>query len=183
MGGNSAPAPRRAADPDLGSARRRSIAGVPAVLFVLLLFVYPLSEIVALGFRAPGGGFSLQQYEAILTSPLYQRVIMKTLWLSASVTLIDVLLAYPLAVALSWSRGWTRGLILIAIMAPFWTNLLVRAYGWIVLLHPGGLVNQGLMAAGLTDRPIEMVHQTSGVLIGMTQIMLPYMVLPIASQI
>lgn len=167
-------------DPDLLPARRRAALVLPGLLVVLLLFVYPLLTLVGSSF-SDGGALSLVHYARIVNTPVYTHVLLKTFWISAAVTLFCFLLGYPLGFAIAHSRGVVRALLLTAVLMPFWTNLLVRAYGWIVTLHPSGLVNSLLMGAGLVDEPLALVYNTTGTLIGMTQIMLPYMALPVAA--
>ncbi|HXP75828.1 MAG TPA: ABC transporter permease [Stellaceae bacterium] len=174
---------RRYADPDRRRLTRRGLLGLPALLFVGVFLLYPLALLIETSFQAKTGEWSLEQYARIATTPVYGLIVWKTAWIAGLVTLIDFLVGYPFAVALSRARGWWRLVLLAAILMPFWTNLLVRAYGWIVILHPNGLVNMLLIRLGLISEPIELVQNTTGVLIGMVQIMLPYMVLPIAAQI
>ena len=162
---------------------RRGALGLPALLLVAIFLLYPLALLVEIGFHAKTGEWSLAQYERIATTPVYLLVLWKTAWVAGLVTIIDLLVGYPFAVALSRARGWWRLLLLAAVLMPFWTNLLVRTYGWIVVLHPNGLLNSILLSLGVVSEPIELVQNTIGVLIGMTQIMLPFMVLPIAAQI
>lgn len=173
---------RRAGDPDRRPALRRGLLGLPGLLFVAIFLIYPLSLLVELSFETRTG-WGLDHYARLLNTPVYRQVLWRTVWMSALVTGLDFVLGYPLAVALVRATGFARPLILIAILMPFWTNLLVRAYGWIVVLHPNGLINSSLLALGLISEPLSLVHNTTGVLIGMTQIMLPYMVIPIAAQI
>jgi ABC-type spermidine/putrescine transport system permease subunit I len=174
---------RRQGDPDRRQALRRGLLGLPAVIVIASLLLYPLAMLVALGFQGKTGEVGLEQYIRVATTPVYGLVLWRTAWIAALVTLINFLIGYPFAVALSRARGAWRSLLLLAVMMPFWTNLLVRAYGWIVVLHPNGLVNTALLSLGLNTEPVELVQNTTGVLIGMSQIMLPYMVLPIAAQI
>jgi len=162
---------------------RRGALGLPALLLVAIFLLYPLALLVEIGFHAKTGEWSLAQYERIATTPVYLLVLWKTAWVAGLVTIIDLFVGYPFAVALSRARGWWRLLLLAAVLMPFWTNLLVRTYGWIVVLHPNGLLNSILLSLGVVSEPIELVQNTIGVLIGMTQIMLPFMVLPIAAQI
>jgi putative spermidine/putrescine transport system permease protein len=169
-------------DPDLRPALRRGLLGAPGLLFILVFFLYPLVLLVELSFQGKAG-WSAEHYLRIFNTPVYSQILWKTAWISATVTLINFVIAYPLAVALARAKGWVRIVLLISILMPFWTNLLVRAYGWIVVLHPRGLINTILDGLGLISEPLAIVHNTTGVLIGMTQIMLPYMVLPIAAQI
>ncbi|HTS93972.1 MAG TPA: ABC transporter permease [Stellaceae bacterium] len=170
-------------DPDRLRLMRRGALGIPALLLVAVFLLYPLALLVELGFHAKTGEWSLAQYERIATTPIYLLVLWKTAWVAGLVTCIDLLIGYPFAVALSRARGWWRLFLLAAVLMPFWTNLLVRTYGWIVVLHPNGLLNSILLGLGVVSEPIELVQNTIGVLIGMTQIMLPFMVLPIAAQI
>lgn len=149
--------------------------------FVLLagMFVLPVGQLLATSFGDPEGAFV--HYERILTQPGYLRVVLRTLTLSAATAGLCLVLGYPLAYQLNRAKGAARALILLCILIPFWTNLLVRSYGWIVLLNPQGVVNSLLRRLGLIDGALPLVYNTTGVLIGMTQIMLPYMVLPLAA--
>jgi putative spermidine/putrescine transport system permease protein len=170
-------------DPDRRRLTRVGLLGLPALLFVAIFLLYPLALLIETSFHAKTGDWSLEQYQRIATTPVYGLVLWKTAWVAGLVTLIDFIVGYPFAVALTRARGWWRLVLLAAVLMPFWTNLLVRTYGWIVVLHPSGLLNTLLLRLGLISEPIELVQNTAGVLIGMTQIMLPYMVLPIAAQI
>jgi len=168
-------------DPDAASARKRAALVLPALVFILVLFVYPLLSLIGTSFDDHGGGLSLAQYSRAIGTPVYTKILVKTLWVSAAVTALCFSLGYPLAYALSTARGLLKSALLFAVLMPFWTNLLVRAYGWIVALHPHGLVNSALLATGLIREPIPLVYNTTGMLIGMTQIMLPYMTLPLSA--
>jgi putative spermidine/putrescine transport system permease protein len=149
--------------------------------FVLLagLFVLPVGLLLATSFGDPAGAFV--HYERILAEPGYLRVVVRTLTLSTATAVLCLLLGYPLAYQLNRAKGAARVLILLCILIPFWTNLLVRSYGWIILLNPEGVINSMLRRWGLIDGALPLVYSTTGVLIGMTQIMLPYMVLPLAA--
>ena len=180
-GRENAPAAQR--DPDRRRLTRVGLLGLPALLFVAIFLLYPLALLIETSFHAKTGDWSLEQYQRIATTPVYGLVLWKTAWVAGLVTIIDFIVGYPFAVALTGARGWWRLVLIAAVLMPFWTNLLVRTYGWIVVLHPSGLLNTVLLRLGLVSEPIELVQNTAGVLIGMTQIMLPYMVLPIAAQI
>lgn len=173
---------RSGQDPDLRPALRRGLLGSPGLLFIILFLLYPLVLLIELSFQTKAG-FGFDHYARLINTPVYAQILWKTAWISAVVTVLDFLIGYPLAVALARATGWARSLLLVAILMPFWTNLLVRAYGWIVVLHPRGMINTVLTSVGAVTEPLALVHNTTGVFIGMTQIMLPYMVLPIAAQI
>lgn len=114
-------------------------------------------------------------------SSIYRTIFARTLWMSAVVTLITLLLAYPLAYWLSTMPERRANLLMILVLIPFWTSILVRVAAWIVLLQSEGLVNKALMLAGLTQSPLELVFNRVGVYISMTHILLPFMILPLYS--
>ncbi|MEN2674350.1 ABC transporter permease [Herbaspirillum huttiense] len=114
-------------------------------------------------------------------SAIYRTIFGRTLWMSAVVTLITLLLAYPLAYWLSTMPERRANLLMILVLIPFWTSILVRVAAWIVLLQSEGLVNKALMLAGLTQSPLELVFNRVGVYISMTHILLPFMILPLYS--
>lgn len=152
---------------------------LPAVLLLAAFFLWPVSELVARSFRDPAGTWI--HYQRIWEVPAYLRILNRTLVISAMTTLICVVLAYPLAYRLVTASAMGRAVILVCVLIPFWTNLLVRSYGWIVMLNPQGVINSALTGLGLIDEPLRLVYNTTGVLIGMSQIMLPFMILPIAA--
>jgi putative spermidine/putrescine transport system permease protein len=114
-------------------------------------------------------------------SAIYRTIFGRTLWMSAVVTLITLLLAYPLAYWLSTMPERRANLLMILVLIPFWTSILVRVAAWIVLLQSEGLVNKALLLAGLTQSPLELVFNRVGVYISMTHILLPFMILPLYS--
>lgn len=114
-------------------------------------------------------------------SSIYRTIFGRTLWMSAVVTFITLLLAYPLAYWLSTMPERRANLLMILVLIPFWTSILVRVAAWIVLLQSEGLVNKALMLAGLTQSPLELVFNRVGVYISMTHILLPFMILPLYS--
>src|SRR5262249_33679125 len=127
------------------------------------------------------GGFVARHYVRLFTVSAYTKVALNTLRMALAVSGICLVIGFPLAYKIATSAGFWRNLLIIAVLMPFWTSVLVRSYGWMVILHPNGILNSALSAAGLISDPLELVHNTTGVLIGMTQIMLPYMVLPLAA--
>lgn len=112
---------------------------------------------------------------------IYLDVFGRTLWMSAVVTLLCLLLAYPLAYLLANLPTRRANLLMICVLLPFWTSVLVRVAAWIVLLQSGGLINSALMALGITHEPLQLVFNRVGVYIAMVHILLPFMILPIYS--
>ena len=103
----------------------------------------------------------------------------QTLKISAIVTVLTILLGYPVAYLLSNLRQAAVNRLLILILLPFWTSLLVRTYAWTVLLQNRGVINSTLMEAGIIERPLPLIFNEQSVVIGTTHIMLPFMILPI----
>jgi ABC-type spermidine/putrescine transport system permease subunit I len=161
-------------------ARRRAVGSaialsVPAMLLLLALFAVPLLRLLALS--VPGG--SLAAYQRALTNELYLRVIFETFKIAAIVTLLTLALGYPVAYVMATSdRAWQ--LVGVAfVLLPFWTSILVRTYAWMVILGRNGVVNRTLIGWGVIDRPLPLLNNLAGVLIGMVHVLLPYMILPV----
>ncbi len=110
---------------------------------------------------------------------VYVAVILRTLATSASVTVLCLLIGYPLAYMLASSSERDARWLMMLVLLPFWTSLLVRTTAWLVLLQSNGVVNSALRWLGVVSEPLELVHNRLGVLIAMTHILLPFVVLPI----
>jgi len=110
---------------------------------------------------------------------LYLDVLKRSLTIAGLVTVLCVLLGYPLAYWLSRQPARQANLLLILVLLPFWTSLIVRTASWIVLLQSGGLINNTLIDLGILDKPLQLVFNRAGVLISMTHILLPFLILPL----
>ena len=152
---------------------------LPAVLVLAVLFAYPLLGIVNRSvYKA---GYTLDMYRQIFRVPVYLQVILATFKVSALVTMVCLALGYPLAYVLATRRPRTAQLLMIIVVLPFFTSIIVRTYAWMVLLGRNGIVNQYLMALGFTDKPLLLLYNQGGVVIGMSYVLLPYMVLTVYS--
>ncbi|WP_028634434.1 ABC transporter permease [Pseudomonas parafulva] len=172
--GGTAAAPRRAS---LGQRWKGSRNLLPALLFLGLFFFAPLVGLLLRGVLEPTPG--LGNYEQLFANSAYARVLFNTFSVAGLVTLISVLLGFPLAWAITLvPKGWGRWLLNIVLLS-MWTSLLARTYSWLVLLQSSGVINKALMAIGIIDAPLEMVHNLTGVVIGMSYIMIPFIVLPL----
>jgi putative spermidine/putrescine transport system permease protein len=110
---------------------------------------------------------------------LYVDVLLRTLSIAGLVTVLCVLLGYPLAYWLSRQPARRANLLLIMVLLPFWTSLIVRTASWIVMLQSGGLINNVLIDLGIVQKPLQLVFNRTGVLISMTHILLPFLILPL----
>jgi putative spermidine/putrescine transport system permease protein len=152
---------------------------VPSILLITLVMVIPVGLLLMRGFTDPTPG--LQNFKDIFTQALYAKVALNTVAISASVTALTLLLGYPLAYIIAHSSASARKILMLVILVPLWTSLLVRSFAWMVLLQDNGLINDTLMAIGLISEPLALIYNRTGVLIAITQVMLPLMVLPLYS--
>ena len=151
---------------------------MPALLLLCVFFVVPVLRLVGLSFEAEG---TFDHYARIADRPVYMQVIQRTFLTSAATALLCAIIGYPVAYRLVHSSNRTRLVLLALILIPFWTNILVLCYGWLIVLSPQGTINSLLMGLGVVGSPVPLSGNIVGVLIGMVQTMLPYMVLPVAA--
>jgi putative spermidine/putrescine transport system permease protein len=151
----------------------------PSLLLLCGMFLIPLLMLISTSVY--DGNFTSRNYTRLFASPAYLKVSLNTFRMALAVTGITLVVGYPIAYRIASDRGFWRNFLIVVVLMPFWTSVLVRSYGWMVILYPNGILNSALDAAGLITEPLELVHNTTGVLIGMTQIMLPYMILPMAA--
>jgi len=150
---------------------------LPALLFYVLVYVYPLSRIAGWSFFDPG--FTLKFYRELFGEPTYFKALRNTLEISVLVTLISLLLGYPLAYLMTTTSPRARRVLQVLILIPFWTSVLVRTFAWLVILGRNGLVNRALVDLGVLDAPAKLLFNMVGVQIGMVQVLLPFMVFPL----
>lgn len=154
---------------------------VPAGFWLLVLLVLPTLLILELsllpGFRLgqTAGGYGLGNYLDIFR-PTYLQVIWRSIYFALGTTLLTILLGFPVAywIAIMSPQRW-RNLLLVAFVLPLWTSSLLRAYAWITILRPSGVLNSLLTAVGIPGQ--DWLNRTPAVFIGMAYSFLPYMVL------
>jgi putative spermidine/putrescine transport system permease protein len=118
-------------------------------------------------------GVSLAPYATLLTSPLYTKVLLTTLKLASIATVCALVLAYPIAFTLTVAGPRLRGAILLFVLIPYWVDIIVRSFSWLILLGDNGLINKTLIGLGLIGEPLSLLYSTFSVLVAMTQILLP----------
>jgi len=149
----------------------------PALLVILLLIVLPVGWLTWQSVYHDG--FTLEHYRRIFTEDIYWRSFALTFEISLAVTVLALLLGYPVAyLANAVPRAWST-LILALVVLPFWTSVLVRAYAWLVLLQRTGVINQLLHYLDVIGEPLALVHNPFGVVVATVHILLPFMVLPL----
>jgi putative spermidine/putrescine transport system permease protein len=160
---------------------------VPAIVVLFIVAVIPFGILLSLGFSdmvisrgaIVSQTFSLEHMQRALTDPLYWTTFQRSITLAASTTLICILLGFPVAYLYLIGGPWVRRAILILTIAPILTSGIVRTYAWIVILGGRGVVNTTLQQLGFIDAPIRIINTHWAVLIGMVQIHLPIMILPL----
>ena len=148
----------------------------PAVLFIAVLFVYPLLDVVVISFTDPT--LSLVHYREFFSSPLYSRVLWNTFWFAFMVTVICLLLGYPLAYVIVRYGGTLGFALLLVVAMSFWTSFLVRTYSWLVILGSKGPVTKLLAWVGFDPVP-QILFNSFATTLGMVHILIPYMILSI----
>jgi putative spermidine/putrescine transport system permease protein len=160
----------------------RPYVGVaPLLLFLGLLFIYPIADLLWLSFFDKMGEATTEHYRAVVAVPVWVNVMIITFRIAAWTTMFCVLAGYPVAYLLATAPESTRNRLIIWVMLPFWTSFLVRTFAWIVLLAQKGPVNRLAAALGLTDAPLELIYNFTGTMIGMVHALMPLAVLTMLS--
>ena len=150
---------------------------LPFIAAVVLLYLGPIANILWLSFTEPQPGLS--NYGRLFTSDSLVRIISTTLRICIITTLISVVLGYVVAYTIAHALARERRWMLTFVLISFWISVLVRTFSWLMLLGHNGLINNTMLAIGLTDSPVAFMRNELGVLIGMVQYMIPYAVLPL----
>ena len=149
----------------------------PALLLIGFVVLGPIGWLSSLSFVGPDGP-TLLHYERLI-HPSYKLTLITTFQLAFLVTAICLVLGFPVAYLAAQMPSRGASLVMLCVLFPFWTSLLVRTYAWLVILQRRGLVNTWLQGLGLIDEPLRLVYNFGGTVVGMTHIMLPFMVLPL----
>ena len=173
------------------SARRHlTVAGLlaPAVVLLVLFFAIPSIDLFRLSLahmdaqRAIHHDVSLVNYKNFATNPYFHRMVWGSVKLTVAVTALCLLLGYPAAYFMVRVRSTLSRTILYAIVvSPLLISVIVRSYGWVVLLANNGVINGTLLSLGLIDRPLRMLGTFGSVIVATVHVLLPFMMLPIAS--
>ena len=152
---------------------------VPALLLIVVAFTYPVFWLLLRSFSDPSWG--MQNYQVALGKGIYLKVLWNTISIAGTTTFFCLLIGYPVAYSMVHSSVLTRKLLIYVVLIPFWTSILVRTFAWIVLLQRNGLINDILLGIGVLQEPLDMIFNRLGVLLGMVQILLPFMIFPLFS--
>ncbi len=156
----------------------------PALVLFTVLLLVPLGLTAVLSFNVydptlgvKSGEFTLKHYTHLFTDSYYYGIFWRTFWISALVALIGVLIGTPEAYVLSRMRNPWRSILLLVVLAPLLVSVVVRAFGWSMLLGPEGLVNGLLGVFGIG--PVRILYTEAAIVIALVHVMLPFMVIPV----
>lgn len=163
-------------------ARSRGLWVLPLILLLGIFFAYPVLTLFRESVSGSGPmGLGLGGFQWFFESDAYRTILLRTFVVAATCTVICALIAYPYAYLMTITTPRLRRLLILLVLLPFWTSLMVRTYAWLVLLQESGPVKSLLGAIGLDG--VQLIRNPTGVLIGMAQILLPFMVLPLYNNI
>ena len=150
-------------------------------MIMLFLFAFlPLVTMLITSFQSDEtGSATLENYERFFSNVTYLKLTGKTIVMSLIVTLVSLIIAYPLAYIMAKKLKGLRNIILVLVIIPFFTNQLVRVYSWLIFLQDGGIFNNFLNLFGLCEDGMGILYTQSAVIIGLTHAFFPYMVVTI----
>jgi putative spermidine/putrescine transport system permease protein len=157
---------------------------LPASFIVVAVVLAPLVALFVgsiLDAQNARGAFTARNYTRFFLDPFFLGVLWRTYRIATIATLIAVVIGWPVAYQLSRTTGRARFYLTLVILVPLLISVVVRAYGWVVILGPDGLLNNTLQGLGLTDAPLPLLFNETAVIIGCVHTFLPLMILPIAS--
>ena len=170
-------------------ARRESVRGFalmsPTFLYALLLLAAPITVIVIFSFWTQtyldlDTTLTWKNYEEAWSKPIYRVLMLRSLVVSGLVTLLTVLLAYPIAYYISFQVKDRKALWILMITIPFWTSYLLRIFAWKVILGYNGVINSSLIELGLIAEPLDFIlHNVNAVVLTLSHAWVPFAVLPI----
>jgi len=154
---------------------------LPGLSVLFVFAIAPLFIMLYYSFQSddPAGGFSLEQYIRFFDRPFYLTLTWDTIKNSIYVTLISLVISYPLAYIMAKKLKGLKNIILVRLIIPFFTNQLVRVYAWLIFLQDGGVFESFLVSIGLIDGALGILYTRAAVVIGLVHAFFPYMVIAI----
>lgn len=192
---STAPLRQRASVLERRKAFAHFLGVTPALLAIGLFLVVPILIVIGYSLMEanPYGGvnkvFSVESYLSLLFerqmddslafTDSYLLIALRSIGIAGATTLITLIMGFPVAVWLAMQPPRRRGLLIFLITVPFWANLLIRTYAWILLLRTTGVINNSLLGLGLIDQPLQLLYTNGAVLLGLVYTYAPFVVLPI----
>jgi putative spermidine/putrescine transport system permease protein len=163
---------------------RRYIPLLPPGLILLVFFAIPMGMMVGLSFQPKGAaGPSLASYERFFTDDFTLIGLGRTVLMSGLVAICVTVMAYPVAYFLARSRSPWRGVVFALAIAPELAGVVLRTYGWLIILDDHGFINNALVGLGLIAQPLPLAKTMFGVVVGLTHVILPFGVLSLLTSL
>lgn len=165
--------------------RRAFLLILPAALLLVVFMAIPYLNIVTISFRNPGAGtpyapgYTLANYGRFFADGFYIGQMLNTVWIGLITTFITLVIGLPVAFQLARRDLKWRGLAYGIVLSPLLVGIVIRSYGWTILLGNNGVINRSLIGMGLIDRPLPLMYNTLGIVIALTHVFLPFMILPL----
>ena len=159
----------------------------PAALLLGIFLILPYLNILLMSFRNPGNsapyapGFTAGNYLRLLSDSFYLTPVANTLAIGFVTTALCLVLGFPVAWQLAKRNMRFRGLAYGLVLSPLLVGIVIRSYGWTILLGNNGIINRTLINAGLVDRPVALMYNSLGIVIALVHVFLPFMILPLMS--
>jgi putative spermidine/putrescine transport system permease protein len=162
---------------------------LPTLTLLVVFFLLPYANMLVMSFRVPSTtrpyapGFTVGNYVKALSDPYYLRVLGYSVLFGIGTTAACLVIAYPVAYHLARTRSRFRGLLYACVLSPLLVGVVVRCYGWLIILANNGLINDSLRKAGLIEGQLPLMYNELGVSIGLIHIFLPFMILPLVGSL
>lgn len=160
--------------------REPAILLSPGLLFLLLAFFFPAFQLLVQSFLTAGSGpsgFTLEHYSKAFVDDFYAGIALRTFRLALVITVACLVIGFPLSVIMARAGTTVRTTLIVIIILPLMTSVVIRTFGWLVILGPGGVLSWFLQQLGLVDKSIALIHTETGIVIAMVQVLLPFLVL------
>jgi len=171
--------------PRLPLARRAFWLIAPALVLIGVFLVLPYLNIVVMSLREPavgapyGTGLTVGNYTRILGDGYFLGVLADTLLLGVTTTVICLLLGYPVAYHLARTNSRYQGVLYVLVLSPLLVGVVVRSFGWLILLSGNGVINRALIDLGMLETGLQLMNNRLGVTIALVHVFLPFMILPL----
>ncbi len=156
---------------------------LPAMAFMLAVFLYPIINVVAQSVQTLDGQFTWAGYQELGSSKLFRKVLGTTFEISLLATICTVFFAYPIAYHLAKAPPRRRAFLMVMVLLPFWTSILVKSFAFTVVLGTNGFINQAIMAVLGPEQGVKLLFNRVGVMIGLAHFFIPFMVFPILTSL
>ncbi len=162
---------------------------LPALVLLAVFLLVPYLNILVMSFRTPGQGvpfapgWTLDNYGKFFSDWFFIGQMANTLWIGVITTLACLLIGYPVALQLARGSERLRALRYGIVLTPLLVGIVIRSYGWTIILGNNGVINRTLREWGLIDGPLPLMYNGLGIVIALTHVLLPFMILPIMSAI